>query len=380
MSKKVGIIMVYDVIIVGAGSMGMAAGYYLAKSGKSVLMLDAFDPPHEEGSHHGETRIIRFAYGEGASYVPFVKRAGELWQELESLADENLFLQTGVVNIGEPTCSFIQNVKASATLHELALEHYSAAEAMNKWPGLSLPANLVACFEPTAGVLRVEACIRAYKKLALQAGARLQIKEKVVGIQAGEIVQVQTANQVYEAKHLIVTAGAWATELLQTLDIALPVTPTRKTFAWFEADEQLYSNEVFPAYCFEFADSSYYGFPSIDGAGLKLGRHDGGEEINPNKPLHPFDDHDRADLQHFIQQFMPQHGALKYGKTCKYSMTPDEDFIIDFLPTHPNMIIAAGFSGHGFKFSSAVGEALAELTLHGKCKQDLTRFQLNRFY
>ncbi len=175
--------------------MGMAAGYYLAKSGKSVLMLDAFDPPHEEGSHHGETRIIRFAYGEGASYVPFVKRAGELWQELESLADENLFLQTGVVNIGEPTCSFIQNVKASATLHELALEHYSAAEAMNKWPGLSLPANLVACFEPTAGVLRVEACIRAYKKLALQAGARLQIKEKVVGIQAGEIVQVQTANQ-----------------------------------------------------------------------------------------------------------------------------------------------------------------------------------------
>lgn len=371
--------MVYDVIIVGAGSMGMAAGYYLAKAGKSVLMLDAFDPPHEEGSHHGDTRIIRYAYGEGASYVPFVKRAGELWQELESLTDENLFLQTGVVNIGEPTCDFIQNVKTSAALYELALEYYTSVEAMKKWPGLTLPANLVACFEPTAGILRVEACIRAYKKLALETGARLQTNEKVVDIQTGEIVQVQTGSQVYEAKHLIVTAGAWATELLETLDISLPVTPTRKTFAWFEADEQLYSDLIFPAYCFEFADSSYYGFPSIDGAGLKLGRHDGGEEINPNVPLRPFDDMDSVDLQNFIEQFMPQHGPLKYGKTCKYSMTPDEDFIIDFLPTHQNIVIAAGFSGHGFKFSSAVGEVLAELTLNGACKQDLTRFQLSRF-
>jgi len=115
----------YDVIIVGAGSMGMAAGYFLAKEGKNVLMLDAFTPPHEEGSHHGDTRIIRFAYGEGASYVPFVKRAGELWQELESLTNESLFIQTGVVNIGEPTCAFIQNVEASAALNNLALERYS---------------------------------------------------------------------------------------------------------------------------------------------------------------------------------------------------------------------------------------------------------------
>lgn len=371
--------MVYDVIIVGAGSMGMAAGYYLAKAGKKVLMLDTYTPPHQEGSHHGDTRIIRYAYGEGASYVPFVKRAGELWQELETLADEHLFLQTGVVNIGEPTCAFIQNVKASAAFYGLALEYYSAAEAMNKWPGLSLPVNLVAYFEPTAGVLRVEACIRAYKKLALEAGASLQTNEKVLTIQAGEMVQVQTAQNIYKAKHLIVTAGAWATELLQTLGITIPVTPTRKTFAWFDADEQLYHDEVFPAYCFEFADSTYYGFPSIDGTGLKLGRHDGGEAINPNEPLRPFDEADSVDLQNFIDQFMPQDGALKYGKTCKYSMTPDEDFIIDFLPEHQNIIIAAGFSGHGFKFSSAVGEVLADLIIDGKSKQDLTTFQLSRF-
>ncbi|MFJ8511836.1 N-methyl-L-tryptophan oxidase [Lysinibacillus xylanilyticus] len=371
--------MIYDVIVIGAGSMGMATGYNLAKAGKNVLMLDAFNPPHEEGSHHGETRIIRFAYGEGASYVPFVKRAGELWKELEALTNEALFLQTGVMNVGEETHTFIQNVKKSARLYDLTLEQYSAAEAMEKWPGLSLPENFVACFEPTAGVLRVEACIRAYKKLALEAGATLHTNEKVRNIKAGEIVSVQTANNIYEAKHLVVTAGAWATELLQTVDITIPVTPTRKTFAWFEADEHLYHEDIFPAYCFEFADSAYYGFPSIDGVGLKLGRHDGGDGINPNDPLRPFDEQDALDLRNFINRFMPQHGALKFGKPCKYSMTPDEDFIIDLLPEHQNIVIAAGFSGHGFKFSSAVGEVLADLTLNGKSKQDLSLFKLSRF-
>ena len=371
--------MIYDVIIIGAGSMGMATGYYLAKAGKNVLMIDALNPPHEEGSHHGETRIIRFAYGEGASYVPFVKRAGELWRELEALSNESLFLQTGVVNVGEPSHSFIKNVKASAELYDLALEQYSADKAMKKWPGLFVPENFVACYEPTAGVLRVEACIHAYKKLAMEAGAALHTNEKVQSIQAGSIVKVQAENNIYESKQLIVTAGAWITELLQTMGIPIPVTPTRKTFAWFEADEQLYGENVFPAYCFELEDSTYYGFPSIDGVGLKLGRHDGGEAINPNDPLRPFDEQDSIDLLNFIQQFMPQHGALNYGKTCKYSMTPDEDFIIDFLPEHQNIIVAAGFSGHGFKFSSAVGEVLTELILNGQSKQDLSLFKIDRF-
>ncbi|EON73103.1 N-methyl-L-tryptophan oxidase [Lysinibacillus sphaericus] len=371
--------MIYDCIIIGAGSMGMAASYYLAKAGKNVLMIDAFDPPHEEGSHHGETRIIRFAYGEGASYVPFVKRAGELWRELETQTNETLFLQTGVMNVGEITHSFIQNVITSARLYDLPLQQYSAAEAMEKWPGLALPENFVACFEPTAGVLHVEACINAYKKLALAAGASYHPNEKVQSIEAGDIVHVHTEKCVYEAKQLIVTAGAWATELLQTMDISLPVTPTRKTFAWYEADETLYGSDVFPAYCFEFADCAYYGFPSINGAGLKLGRHDGGEAINPNESLRPYDEQDTEDLQNFINRFMPQHGALKFGKTCKYSMTPDEDFIIDFLPEHQNIVIAAGFSGHGFKFSSAVGEVLADLTIHGESKHDLSLFQLERF-
>lgn len=371
--------MMYDVIVIGAGSMGMATGYFLAKSGKNVLMIDAFNPPHEEGSHHGETRIIRFAYGEGAGYVPFVLRAGELWKELESESKKQIFLQTGVINIGDASSMFIKNIVSSSKLHNLPIEQYVVAEAMKKWPGLAVPEHFLTCFEPTAGVLRVEACVDAYKQLALTAGAVLHTNEKVQSITAGNTVYVKTEKGEYASKQLIVTAGAWATELLQTMDVSIPVTPTRKTFAWFEADESLYGEQQFPAYCFELKSGTYYGFPSIDGAGLKMGRHDGGDVVNPNEPMRPFDDKDAVDLQKFVSQFLPKHGDLKFGKTCKYAMTPDEDFIIDFLPEHHNVLVAAGFSGHGFKFSSAVGEALAELALYGESKQDLGLFKLSRF-
>lgn len=274
---------------------------------------------------------------------------------------------------------FIKNVVSSAEFYNLPIEPYSAAEAMEKWPGLALPDHFLTCFEPDAGVLRVEACIEAYKQLALAAGAVLHTNEKVQSITAGDTVFVQTEKGEYASKQLIVTAGAWATELLKTMDVSIPVTPTRKTFAWFEADESLYGEPQFPAYCFELNSGIYYGFPSIDGAGLKMGRHDGGDVVNPNEPLHPFDDKDAVDLQNFVSQFMPKQGDLKFGKTCKYAMTPDEHFIIDFLPEHHNVMVAAGFSGHGFKFSSAVGEALAELAIYGESKQDLALFNLSRF-
>ena len=284
-----------------------------------------------------------------------------------------------MINIGDASSVFVKNVVSSGKIHNLPIEQYAAADAMKKWPGLALPNHFLTCYEPNAGVLLVEACVDAYKQLALKEGAILHTNEKVQSITAGDTVYVQTEKGAYATKQLIVTAGAWATELLQTMDVSIPVTPTRKTFAWFEADESLYSAQQFPAYCFEFAGGIYYGFPSIDGVGLKMGRHDGGEAVNPNQPMRPFDDKDAVDLQNFMTQFMPEHGDLKFGKTCKYAMTPDEDFIIDFLPTHHNILVAAGFSGHGFKFSSAVGEALAELALYGESKQDLALFKLSRF-
>ncbi|WP_332306670.1 MULTISPECIES: FAD-dependent oxidoreductase [Bacillus] len=151
--------MPYDHIIIGAGSMGMAAGYFLARQGKKTLLLDAYNPPHDNGSHHGETRLIRYAYGEGLEYVPFALRAGFLWQELEKKTSKKIFHKTGVLNVGEKEAPFVQNVIASAKRFNLPLEIYTAAQANERWPGLKLPGNSLGCYEPTSGVLKIENCM-----------------------------------------------------------------------------------------------------------------------------------------------------------------------------------------------------------------------------
>lgn len=373
----------YDHLIIGAGSMGAAAGYFLAKQGKRVLLIDAHHPPHDVGSHHGDTRLIRYAYGEGERYVPFVLRARDLWQQLEREADTNVFLQTGIMNIGDAQDDFIQNVQQSAAEFQLPLEVLTANEAMEKWPGITLPAHFVACFEPTSGVLKTTEAIRAYLALSEQHGAQLLPNTKVTKIEADDThVTVSTAaTETFTASSVIVTAGAWAKDLLAQTGLQLPIRPIRKTFAWYEADEALYNDATFPGFAFQMGDESYYGFPSIDGAGLKVGRHDLGEDINPDEDRVPFGEvaGDKEDLDGFLARFMPQVGSLQFGKTCMYSMTPDEDFIIDRHPVHENIIIAAGFSGHGFKFASAVGEALSELATNKKTTIDLQAFSIARF-
>ena len=369
--------MKFDCIIVGAGSMGMAAAYFLAKAGKKVCAIDAYNPPHTNGSHHGETRIIRYAYGEGVEYVPLALRAATLWQQLERQVNKPLLLQTGVVNIGDKENPFVQTVIESAEKFDLPLEVLNAEEMMKRWPGIQVQDNMIAAFEPTSGVLLVEECVAAYKELAVNEGATLRMNEPVQHISFGNTVTVTTSVGTYEADTCIVCAGAWTNKLLQQFN--LPLSPIRKTFAWFEAEETLYGEENFPAFTVELGDACYYGFPSIDGAGYKIGRHDGGETINPDEELREFDESDTADLRQFIDTYMPQVGPLKAGKVCKYTMTPDEHFIIDFLPQQSNVVVASGFSGHGFKFASAVGEMLAQMVTDGKPQLSNELFKLNRF-
>lgn len=369
----------FDCIIVGSGSIGMAAAYFLAKSGKKVCCIDAYEPPHTNGSHHGETRIIRYAYGEGEAYVPLALRSAQLWNELAAQVKEQLFLQTGVINVGDRSNPFIQTVIESARKYELPLEVLQAGEVMERWPGMSLPENMIAAYEPTSGVLKVEKCVEAYKKCAIEAGASLYFNEPVRQITARESVTVKTDTYTFTAEQCLVSSGAWTKQLLETMDVHLPLLPIRKTFAWYEADEQLYGTPAFPAFAFELEEECYYGFPSIDGAGYKIGRHDGGDPIDPMKELLPFNETDRIDLDGFIRRYMPQVGRLTEGKVCKYTMTPDEHFIIDRLPQASNIIVASGFSGHGFKFASVIGEIVSQMVMEGDCRYDIDLFKLNRF-
>lgn len=374
----------YEVIIVGAGSMGMAAGYYLAKQGVRTLLLDSYDPPHTMGSHHGDTRIIRHAYGEGKQYVPLALRAQQLWRELETVSGTKLFEQTGVLSAGPLADSFLQEIRESAETYSLPLEVLRASEVNERWPGISLPDHFYACLETSSGVLYSEKCITAYREQAIAAGATLLTHTPVTAIQPdGDGVIVHTEAHTYRAGKLLLSAGAWNPALLASLDLSLPLSPTRKTVAWFGSEEDLYRADKFPAFIFKLADeTSYYGFPSIDQAGVKIGRHDGGVEIDPDRLERTFGAFlsDEGDVRSFLETYMPQAaGALRQGRVCIYTMTPDEHFIIDRHPEHSQIVIAAGFSGHGFKFASAVGEAASELLTQGKSTYDLSMFSLQRF-
>lgn len=373
----------FDHIVVGAGSMGSAAAYFLGKARQKVLLVDAYEPPHIEGSHHGDTRLIRFAYGEGEKYVPFVLRAKQLWDDIANESGKHNFLQTGIINVGDINDDFIQSVQRAAKAFDLPFEHLSADEIMKKWPGIQVPQNFIALLETTSGVLLTKPAIEGYLQEAAKYDVTFEFKNAVETIVMKEnygTIILKNGN-TYEAKNIIVTVGAWANELLKQTGINIPVLPLRKTFAWFEANEQLYGDALFPGFTFQFGEESYYGFPSIDGAGLKVGRHDGGKVINPSEKKAPFGEveSEREDLERFLQEYMPQVGELKEGKTCMYAMTPDADFIIDRHPQYSNLIIAAGFSGHGFKFASAVGEALSELALGKETTIQLQPFSMNRF-
>ncbi|MRH41763.1 N-methyl-L-tryptophan oxidase [Aquibacillus halophilus] len=375
--------MTYDVIIVGAGSMGMAAGYYLSKQSKHVLLLDSHDPPHEQGSHHGETRIIRHAYGEGNSYVPMALRSQELWLELQEVAKEKLFIPTGVLNVAQPHSSFIKNVIKSADFYSLALEKLTAEQINKKWKGFNVSNDLVGYFESKSGVLFSEACIQSYRDLAMGNGAVLKSNIRVESVKINDEgnVTVKTNEGEYQGNNLVLTAGKGMNNLLHMLKLKLPLLPVRKTFSWFHSEESIYNSFNFPAFAFDVPTGIYYGFPSIEGAGVKIGRHDSGHPVTAGKNLEEFGYYpeDEEEVCRFSEKVMSSAMNHKLGKTCTYMNTPDGDFVIDNHPNYQNVFIACGFSGHGFKFSSVVGEIISQLIIDGKTQFDLTPFSIGRF-
>lgn len=372
----------FDVIIVGAGTMGMAAGYYLAKKGVNTLLIDSHDPPHDKGSHTGDTRIIRFAYGEGREYVPLALRSKELWDKLQEETEMPLFLQTGVLGFGPKGTTFIEEAIASASEHNLPLEVLDANDINQRWSGIKVPENYYGCFEPTSGVLFSANCIRAYREGALKHGATLVSHSPVTNIEIeDDSVTVHTAKETYIGKKLILSAGAWNGPLLSKLGIDVKLQPLRQTHGFFDADPELYNADTFPIYLTQTDTGTYYGFPRIDGSGMKAGRHDIGQELDETYNVVDYGkvEADEQDTRTFLDTFMPQaSGKLMEGVTCLYTKTPDEHFIIDYHPEHMHVAIAGGFSGHGFKFASVIGEILSEMVTTGKSPYDLSLFSIKR--
>ncbi|GHB21147.1 N-methyl-L-tryptophan oxidase [Salinicola rhizosphaerae] len=373
-----------DRLIIGGGSMGLAVADYLAaqRGGQSVRVLDAHSPPHDQGAHHGETRLIRLAYGEGAGYVGLAQRAYERWLELEHETGESLFLPTGVLNLGPASAPFIRQVEASANQFDLPLDVLDGEAVSRRWPGWNLAPDITGAFESRAGVLRVERILTRWRErvgrsrdVTLTTGARIV---RLESREAGGYVAICADGRRFCTERVLIAAGQHLAPLVAPLGIELPLTRVRKTFAWFEADER-YSVERFPGFSLTDLELGvYYGFPDIDGAGFKIGRHDSGQPLDPGEPMQAFGDHsdDLSELQQVVDRYLPGVGRLKHGAVCQYIRTPDEDFLID--EPLPGLIVAGGFSGHGFKFASAMGEALGRWLETGTSTSSLGAFARRR--
>ena len=369
----------YDLIIVGSGSVGAAAGCYATHSGLNVLMIDSNHPPHQQGSHHGDTRLMRHAYGEGEKYVPLVLRAQTLWDALQEISGEKVFHRTGVINLGPEDSAFISTVQSSAQTWSLPLETLTAEQVMTRWPQITVPENYLGLFEPDSGVLRSELAVETYIRLANQGGCAQLFNCPVTDIRhTADGVVVDTPEGEFTADKLLVSAGTWVTKLLPEL----PVTPVRKIFSWHQADGRYSEKNNFPAFTAQLPDGSqYYGFPAGEDNELKLGKHDGGQMISEPQQRKPFGAiaTDGSEVFSFLRQIMPGVGVCMHGAACTYDMSPDEDFIIDTLPGHDNTMVITGLSGHGFKFASVLGEIACQFALGKESSFDLTPFSLSRF-
>jgi len=362
----------YDAIVLGTGGVGSAAAFHLARRGARVLGLDRFPGGHDRGSSHGQTRIIRQAYFEHADYVPLLRRAYELWAELESLADEKLFHQVGLLQIGPPEGYVIGGVLSAAKQHGLAVDELSAVESHARFPGFHVPEGMVGVFEPAAGYLRVERCVLAHLAAAKQQGAELRTGVTVQSWNADDRnVSVATDQGTFTADKLVITAGAWAPQLLA--DLGIPMTVRRKHLHWFECDNPVYRGANAPTFFYEMPHGLFYGFPAVDELGVKVAEHSGGETVSdPLTDSRPLEEQDLARVRDFVGEQLPTVGKLARPtrhEVCFYTMSPDEQFIIDTHPRYKNVVFSAGLSGHGFKFTSVLGEIMADLALTGTTPQ-----------
>jgi sarcosine oxidase len=371
----------YDVIVAGVGGMGSAAVHHLARRGRRVLGLERFDIPNDMGSSHGVTRIIRYAYYEDRSYVPLLTRAYELWEGLEDETAERLLHITGSLDVSVTGDRLFEGSRDSCVEHGLPHEALTGTEVNRRFPGYRMPAEARALLQPRGGFLLPERCIAAHVARAVALGAEVRAREQVLGWEAaGTGVRVTTARGVYEADRLIVTAGAWAGRLVNGLR-GLAV-PERQVLAWLQPRRpELFGPDRFPVFNLECEEGRYYGFPVFGIPGFKLGRyHHRGEVTDPDlvdRECHP---EDEAVLVPFASRYFPDGaGPTLSLMACMFTNSPDEHFIVDVHPGLPQVSVAAGFSGHGFKFCSVVGEIMADLAEEGRTEHDIGLFRLARF-
>ena len=375
----------YDAIVIGVGAMGSATLYQLAKRGFKVFGIEQFDIPHDMGSSHGLTRIIRLAYYEDPSYVPLLRRAYELWDDLERESGQKLFYQTGSIDMGPEESEVFSGSLQSCIEHDLEHEVLYGKSLNQRFPGYRMPSETMAVFQPQGGLLVPEDCIVAHANIAKQHGATLHTQERVQGWDklADDRIQVTTDQATYTAEKLVICGGAWAYKLLPQL--AEKTVPERQVLIWLETKKpDWFTLDRFPVWNAIVEEGRYYGFPEFNPTGqtpgMKYGRyHHRDETCDPDSLDRNPNDEDEALLRAFGEKYFPDGaGNTLDMKTCMFTNTSDEHWILDTLPDIPQVSVSAGFSGHGFKMASVVGEIMADLAQYGETKHEIGLHTIQR--
>ncbi len=372
----------YDCIVIGVGAVGSAALANLAARGTRTLGLERFELGHDRGSSHGHTRAIRLAYFEHPDYVPLLRRAFELWRGLEQRSDIPLYVETGILEAGPEDGELIQGVLRSALDHGLEVQELDRATLTGRFPGVALPDRMRAVFEPLGGYLHVEDCIRAMAAEATTKGAQLQTGVTVKSWRAeGDGFLVETDRGTFRGASLVLSQGAWSAKEMG--GTSLPLRVLRKVQLWYKVRDERYTlaNGFVPFAMETPSGQVFYGFPELDGRGVKVAEHSGGEEVmDPSNLERALRRGDQLPVEGFTREFLPGvSDQCTYHAACMYTESSDGHFIIDRHVEHERVVYAAGLSGHGFKFAPVLGEILADLALEGGTSLPMDFLRCARF-
>jgi sarcosine oxidase len=372
----------YDVIVAGVGSMGAAACEAIARRGAKVLGLERFGIPNTMGAHSGASRIFRRAYYEHPDYVPLLIRSGQLWEDLQRRSGVKLLHTTGVLYVSPPGGELVRKSRESAEAHGIACEPLEPAALRRRFPQFTLPADHTGLLERLGGFLLPEAGVAAMAHQAMLAGADLRGREGVESWTAEDgSVRVRTSEGEYRARRLILSGGPWNGPLIG--DLGVPVTITRQTLWWFRPKAcEKFSAAAFPCWAIERQPGAlYYGFPlTPTRPGLKVALHAAGPAVDPEKADRTPTAREEAAVRECLRRFIPEgDGPVLSSAVCFYDNSPDGHFILDRHPVHEQVLVATGFSGHGFKFAPVIGEALAQLALDGSTDLPVGFLGLARF-
>ena len=370
----------YDVVVVGLGAHGSATVAELARRGANVLGIDRFPRGHEMGSFVGKTRVTRTAYFEHPDYVPLLQRAWDRWLDLERECGERILFPTGGLYAGAPGSEIVEGSLRSVREHRLAHEVLEGDELARRHPWLRGD-GLVAVVEERAGYLIPERAIASHLAVAERNGAELRFEDGADdwSPEPGErALNVHSSSgSLVRASSIVLTAGAWLPYFLP--DLQLPLAVERVPLFWYEPADPAPFRAI-PVYVVVTDDGPYYGFPYIEGQGLKVARHGTGDLTHPDRLRRdPIPGEDEG-VRRFIRRYLPRgEGPLRASKICMYTKTPDEHFIVDRHPRYPSVVFASACSGHGFKFASVMGEILADLALEGSTSLPIGFLSASRF-